>query len=522
MTNRLVERTDDERVNTLLAGAKWGSEAPGTATEISYSFPSGEAYWNYTREVSAGWYGLSSAQKQVFIQALQSWSDVATITFTEVADTETYGDMRVAYSYAVEDDSSAYAYLPGGGLVDSEGVITPDDENGDIWLHPSTTDFSTSGDGMHTLRHEIGHALGLKHSFEAEGDFPTLDSEKDHTGYTVMSYTESDAAGYTFTVVGASSYYAQAVQPLTPMLYDILAIQHLYGANTETRADDTVYTFSNRAELKTIWDGGGIDTFDLSGQEAGVRLDLAAGSFSDIGQRQMTFETPLIAASNNIAIAFDTEIENAIGTAYDDVLLGNALDNTLTGGAGDDHLNGGEGEDSVVFSGNSADYQFRKVENNLVVSNENGTDGTDTLTSFEQFVFADQTVALADLQVIGGDPVASVPTRKSEVNFTPDEADTAYFLLEINAPTTHAVSVEYSTRDGSAKAGEDYVKTSGVATLQPGQTFFAIAVELIDDKESEGNEFFELVVSKPVSSSLANDAVELSAQRIILDNDFLL
>ena len=63
----------------------------------------------------------------------------------------------------------------------------------------------------------------------------------------------------------------------TPLLHDIYAIQQIYGTNLTTRAGDTVYGFNSTADrdvfdfdlnpfpVIAIWDGGGVDTLDLSG-----------------------------------------------------------------------------------------------------------------------------------------------------------------------------------------------------------------------------------------------------------------
>jgi len=518
MIGQLVELSDDERIDALLSGTKWGGDGVGSPIELGYSIPSATSIWRYSTEVDAGWYSLDNSQALAFEAALQGWAEVADITFTRIPDGQVYGDIRIAYSHAVEDTSAAYAYLPHGESFTTGTIFTATDASGDIWLHPDTNEFSVGGHGFHTLSHELGHALGLKHSFEAENGFPELDSSQDHTGYTLMSYTRSTAAGYTYTQGDNNNYVSRTIMPSTPMLYDLLAIQHLYGANMSTRAGDSLYSFGPRAELMTIWDGGGTDTISLSNQLVGARLDLNPGTFSDIGLRQMTYQGELEQADNNIAIAFGTDIEHAIGTSYADILVGNALDNTLTGGAGDDQLEGGDGEDTAVFSGSSAEYTFTQTDTGITIT---GLDGSDTLSGVEQFRFDNETLTLNNLPLSDGSSTIIDTQQEAPpaIDFRPIENEVAYFLLQIDKPRATSVSVNYQTRDGSAKAGEDYVATSGTATLQAGHTWLTLAVTLVDDNRAEGHEHFKMVITDPSDGVFASGGIELTAERIIVDND---
>ncbi|MBY4679060.1 Calx-beta domain-containing protein [Marinobacterium arenosum] len=518
MTNSIVSSSGDYRVDSLLIGVKWGSGDVGTGTTLSYSYPTDGSLWYYSSndEANAGWYGLSSAQQQDFDSALNAWAEVANINLSQVTDGSgygEYGDIRVAYTYAISGAVAAYAYTPGNGTYIFNQGVSPSDEAGDIWINPEVSDLGIGSQGYATLLHEIGHALGLKHTFDAEGEFPALNAAEDDTHYSLMSYTDYLGAGYLFEEQdGFYSYTARAAS--TPMLYDILAIQYLYGANTSTRTGDDTYSFATDAELKAIWDAGGTDTFDLSNQLTGVNLNLTAGSFSDIGQKQMEYQGAKTLAEDNIAIAFNVEIENAIGSAYDDSLTGNALDNQLTGGAGNDSLDGGAGTDTAVFSGNRSAYTITGTTDNASVS---GQDGTDSLTAIENLQFDDGSYSLASLLAQGeGVPP---PTQKSEVDFSPTEGSLAYFLLELSGPLSSAASVSYSTRDGTAIAGEDYVATSGTAFIAAGETYTTIAVELIDDSLQEGDETFSLAVFAPVGGVFGDSQVELVAQRTITDND---
>ena len=50
------------------------------------------------------------------------------------------------------------------------------------------------------------------------------------------------------------------------------------------------------------------------------------------------------------------------------------------------------------------------------------------------------------------------------------------------------MSVNFATRDGTAKAGEDYAARSGTLTFAPGETVKTITVSVKGDKKREADE----------------------------------
>ncbi len=175
------------------------------------------------------------------------------------------------------------------------------------------------------------------------------------------------------------------------MILDIEAVQRIYGADMTTRAGDTVYGFNSNTDspvfdftknanpFLAIWDGGGIDTLDLSGfapqaGNLGSIINLAPGSFSDAAHM-----------ANNISIAYGAWIENAIGGRGNDTITGNKLANELIGNAGDDILNG-EGGDDYLDGGAGRDAHYGGAGNDILVYDAsdgaarlNGGSGIDTL-----------------------------------------------------------------------------------------------------------------------------------------------
>ena len=66
------------------------------------------------------------------------------------------------------------------------------------------------------------------------------------------------------------------------------------------------------------------------------------------------------------------------------------------------------------------------------------------------------------------------------------------FTVRMDAAVEGTVTVEYATRDGTAKAGEDYTGTSGTLTFAPGDTEKTVSVPILDDALDEGAETFTL------------------------------
>lgn len=69
--------------------------------------------------------------------------------------------------------------------------------------------------------------------------------------------------------------------------------------------------------------------------------------------------------------------------------------------------------------------------------------------------------------------------------------------LSLSQPANEPVSVRLSTRNGTAKADQDYLASQNVVVFDPGETEHTIYIELIDDTAYDPNESFMLVLDEP-------------------------
>ncbi len=460
--------SNDERIDSLLTTLSW-SEQNGQAINLTYSFPNESSTWiedygNGEPFPPNEIYFLTPEAQQAVRDALQLWSNVTQINFTEVQEPQTQGEMRFTFSSSIDEDNTLVAYSPSpnGTFFESSG---------DIWLNPELKSLDQGGKEFSALTRQIGYALGLKDP-DNSIDFNeiTLDSETDTTQYSILSttpYGEFDKIDGNLPVENTSL-----------MLYDILATQFLYGVNTTYKTGNDSYVFTPQAELKTIWDTGGIDTFDLSNQTLDSIINLNAGEFSSIGNlgkitniSSGSSETNenLNPAIDNIAIAYGVEIENAIGGIGDDLLMGNPLANQLTGGAGNDLIDGGEGVDTVYYSDNKQNYTIKTKKTDLIDDPNNGLDSTltiqsnkslegeDTLNNIERLQFNDITLALD----IEGNAGQAYRLYQAAFNRTPDKNGLGYWINALDqGDTLENVSLNFiQSQEFTSLYGENATDT---------------------------------------------------------------
>ncbi len=101
----------------------------------------------------------------------------------------------------------------------------------------------------------------------------------------------------------------------------------------------------------------------------------------------------------NITISNPVDkVSPPMGDETPHVVAGSNGDDQLISNLGDDIIAGGLGTDVVVFSGERSAYTITETGNTVVVTDsQSSRDGSDTLTSIENFQFSDGTFRLSEL-----------------------------------------------------------------------------------------------------------------------------
>lgn len=338
-------------IDGIMSGKKW------LQTTLTYSFPDSVADFAASY---LGNYHLGAAQvsAQTMLAVERILADVSLFTGLEFVETD--DDWNALLRVTMTSTLNDFGFPGGGASAGSSGGVY--DTNpwkkyaGDTWISSTaSSDWNSTTQepgnrGYYLLMHEFGHNLGLKHPHDDGGTgWPSLDPDLHGLAWTVMSY--KSAPGY-------SDNFSDN-NPQTYMPLDILAMQTMYGADFGTRSGDTTYTW-NTGQNKTfadgveiagggdyiwasVWDGGGVDTYDFSNVHFHCEITLQAGGYSTIDHKAyLFFDGERVTAPGNIANPFRFDgseaslIENVISGPGNDTLQGNKINNILTGGDGED------------------------------------------------------------------------------------------------------------------------------------------------------------------------------------------
>ncbi|HZC37341.1 MAG TPA: matrixin family metalloprotease, partial [Sphingomicrobium sp.] len=214
---------------------------------------------------------LTAAEQTLARAALGDWHDIIGVNFQEVTGT-TNGQPngQIVFSDAEDpsspDGSASTTATTSGGITIQANV-----DISKSWVNTYGTNLDSYS--FQTYIHEIGHALGLGHAGDYNGDATYATDAlfaNDSWNNSIMSYFSATDNFY-YSAQNFTENYL-----VTPMNADIVAMQEIYGLSTTTRTGDTTYGFNSNAGDQfnanlnpdvayTVFDSGGTDTLDYSG-----------------------------------------------------------------------------------------------------------------------------------------------------------------------------------------------------------------------------------------------------------------
>ncbi|MBI1275161.1 hypothetical protein GC177_04230 [bacterium] len=340
-----------------VGNSQWLVGMPGVTTSggqlnITYSFDATTPNnANYATAIAAQGRTVMTVQQEAAARAiLVELESIINVHFVETGTNSAAikfwtGDLP---TYGSQWGTIGIAYFPSNSGSD----VTLDN------VAERATAYAAGSFNYAALIHEMGHAMGLSHP---GGYGPNAAYNSDGT---VMSYNDGH---YSTDGYVSGSYINSAPQGY--QIFDIAALQSVYGANRAYNATDTTYEFDGSMYKKTVWDGGGIDTYSVAPAFAGaVTIDLRAG-----------LENRTHLGQTDVWTAFNANIENAITRGGADSVFGNDLHNTINTNAGNDTVYAYNGNDSI-YAGLGDDWVDGGNNNDFIFGDDNsGLNGDDRL-----------------------------------------------------------------------------------------------------------------------------------------------
>jgi len=251
-----IQQSNDQSIDGLLYSTRW------SGLSVTFSFPLNAGVYGtgYRGTEPQTFHPLTPLQEALARKALALFSSLTNLVFTELQeDSQNQADIRFGRTDSLPA-YSGHAYFPASNA------------GGDVWLSSQGLQDPNESGAFFVMLHEITHALGLKHGDEP-GVYGVLPANEDSREFSIMSNRTYIGSDVPAPLPGTFN--------TSPMANDIAALQYLYGANFDASSSDTIYAWSpvtgerfvdgagqgafiGNKIFETIWDGGGLDTYDFS------------------------------------------------------------------------------------------------------------------------------------------------------------------------------------------------------------------------------------------------------------------
>jgi subtilisin family serine protease/subtilisin-like proprotein convertase family protein len=354
------------------------------------------------------------------------------------------------------------ANSPGAVILDGDATGTI--QNDDTSLRVSDVTLTEAESGFAEMSFTV--SLSAAVDFEVHANYAT-------TGGTASA--GSDFINTSGILVFAPGQTSQTVT--------VLALSDL-----RDELDETLFLNLTNPIGALLADNQGVATIVDDDPLPSLSIGDVSVSEGNAGTKTLSFTVRLSTASGRtVTVQYATADDTAIaGSDY------TARNGTLT-------LLSGFGSQTVTITINGDTSP--EIHETLRVTLSNPTNATLADTDAVGTILDDDNLSIGDVTLVEGD------TGVVHVVFT----------AMLATPLPHEVRLDYTTVNGTASAGSDYLAAAGTLVLPPGETFQAIIVPVIADRWDEADETINLNFSNPVNVILA----DTQAVATITDDDLL-
>ena len=255
--------------------------------------------------------------------------------------------------------------------------------------------------------------------------------------------------------------------------------------DSDPEADETFAVNLSNAQGATIEDDEGVGTIrdddGTSPPPTTPSLRIGDATVDEGGGPAVFTVTASAESSGTMTVDYETAADSATaGSDYQ------STSGTLTIGAGElsatfevPVIDDSDPEADETFAVNLSNAQGATIEDDEGVGTIRDDDGTSPPPTTPSLRIGDATVDE------GGGP--------------------AVFTVTASAESSGTMTVDYTTADDSATAGDDYTSTSGTLTFLAGQRTATIEVTVIDDSDEEQDETFKVRLANPVGATIEDD-----------------
>ena len=370
-------------------------------------------------------------------------------------------------------------------------TITNDDTPPSISISdPTAADEDTAGSVAFTV------ALSNASSSDVTVSYATADGTATSTGASAAGGSDYTATSGTLTIPAGST--TDAVTVAVPIAVD-----------TTDESDETLtVTLASPG-------GGSSGTPTLDGVTNTPGNSSASGSVATL-----TITDDDIAPLAQVADISVTEDDAISATGTLTVALSNTSDQTVTVDyatangtaltAGDDYTTAGG---SVTFAAGTSSATFDvtvrgdlKDEDDETFTAALSNPVNATLDGGTDLANASGVNSTATVTILDNDPLPAVAISNPATQGEPSTPTPVNFAVTLSAVSGRAVTVDYTTVDGTAEdaAGDgDYDAAAGTLTFAEGQTSLSIPVTVNGDSKDEDDETFSVTLSNPTNSTVA-------------------